>query len=365
MTDYYTSIGSKSSINGSGVFSTEGIKHELLLDYYKEHNQLSESNRATILQMFRRWCLLLSTGFNIVAYGPQSKFSVLETFSAQYLKSGHIKRYQMNELVIVRMHGFTPITLEKFTHALFGKVDSSKLVEEDLDTFLYKAKKIQTHYIFLLHSFELLHRECKKIIDLIFKLYVKNPNLIHIIMSVDHINHGKILTNTLMQRLRLNFFLLPNVGSFFHEKTQSVEVMNDVKDSIAMQTHKIFEGQLNLQSLKDVYQAIQPNNQQLMLHIIKHFYDRTLSSSQNEQSQGERRSTRFKGAGYNSTVYSFDQLFNWSMNAFIVRRRNTLENYLEELVDHNIVSIDNSRSKVQCLADFETCKKFLTYVGAL
>lgn len=355
------------------VFNDEGFKPELLLDYYEKHSEFQNLDQSNAERIFKRWCLLLASGFNIVTYGRQSKFDFIELFRSQYLNSGGMKAYNMDELVVVRLHGFTPIPLQNFLHALIDEKYSSTLAEEALSNFLATIEEKKTHYVFLLHSFELLHKECNKIVDLIFRIYDSKPNLIHIIMSVDQVNFAKLITRQLRQRLRLCFFIIPYVNSFFYERNHSVCIMDTSNSKRDGQARSVFEGHLDFRCLRDIHQALQQNCQWLMVHIIKSSYDRTLSNLREKQLQlsladnkERRRSTRCKVEGEEPEVHSFEQLMKHYGEQFLSTRSYELKAYLEELKDHGIVSLDDDTwSKIRCEVKFETCKKFLAHVGAL
>lgn len=283
------------------------------------------------------------------------------------------------------MNGFTPITFEKFIHAVFGIKDKNKVTDIDMDQFSSDAKQTQTHYVFLMHSFELLYKECPKICDLIFQLYRINSEFMHIILSSDHINGGKML-NKFKFQLKMIFFHLPFGESFFYEKTHAVCIMDEAGDpnELANQTNRLFEGQLNLQSMKDVHQAVQPSCRLIMLYIMEHHVvqseliarmthemeavkssrkstsNRTLRSSVAPQEKKTEPTKAPKTADLD-----FSDLMRYCESRFIARRANLLRDHLGELKDHRLIEMDESGNKIQCQVPIETCKKFLDYIKSL
>lgn len=369
MSNYFKTVNTKSCIESKEIFNSDDCKFESLLDYYNNRQTRPiESDLENVDMMFKRWCDLLFNNFNIVVHGRQSKFRLLETFKARYLDSGRIPDFKCLspkngtstlDITTVKLHGFTPVTMERFCHSLFDVKDDHSDIEQVRGEFLIEAKKKQIHYVFLIHSFELLYQNSKPICDIIFQMYKCEPDYIHILLSSDHIYSGKILHKF---KYQLNFiFYNVNYGeSFFHEKTHTfagIEQDNDNNDIV----DNIFAGQLDLTSLKDIYQAFQPGCKAIMIYILENFVDATKENEAEAIRERERRSSRrlITHQVARSAEIDFDKLFDHCQTKFIAHRANVLRNHLEELKDHGIIAIEDKTNKISCLMGVEVCKKFL------
>lgn len=373
MTDFFLAVGSK-SIKSKEAFNNEGSKPELLLEAYKAQGESSRSP-AVIDNNYKQWCNLLFAGFNVVIHGCQSKFKLLETFKQRYLDSGQLpdlsddapmNGFTMLNVTTVRMHGLVPVSFESFINGLFGIQDSSKVKPEQIMEFLEKARRKRQHYVFLMHSFDSLYRECKPVCDLIFQLYRHEPKYMHMILSADHVNSGKIL-NQLKTQHQLIFYYANGDSSFFLEKTHAFRGIEDMGEQARASDRSIatFEGQLNLQTIKDVYQALQAKYRSVMVHIIKEFVQRNQSiedtkmidkQARESTAKTPRRSDRNKA---DSTELDFNKLLEHCESTFLLRRANVLRNYLGELEDHGIIALDETGNKIRCLISINTCKRFL------
>lgn len=331
MTNYFKSVGTKSVIKSDQPFTGEDADPKLLLEYLRK--QPKPKSRALIIDdMYKDWCKKIFNKFNIVVQGRESKFKLLETFAKRYLTS---ERVGVRGITTVVLHGFTPITLENFSNGVFGTTKGKSVSNEVKKEFLVRTRHTETHYVFLIHSFESLHIECKDICDIIFDLYRGCPEFIHIILSSDHINGGKILTKY-KQSLRFVFFFVPYGESFLYERTHACLTDGSAKDAMMDQN-------LELASLKDVHQAMQKSCQQVMVYILKYHLE------QNRASQFAR------------IQLEFSQLFQQCESKFWLRRANMLRDHLGELADHQIIKQEGNT--IQCLIGLQTCEKFLQSVG--
>lgn len=396
MSNYFTSVGVKSSIKSKNVLSPEGSRFDLLLQHYESQPRPIETNLEAIDKMFIEWCESLFFNNNsVLVRGFLSKYRLLETFKTRYLDTGEIANPPMQKakknkratrriteiqrqedptnalkITTVRMHGFTPITLENFIHAVLGITDNRRLKQDDTKNFIRNISKTNTHYVFLLHSFDLLYKDCKKICDLIFEFYKLSPKYIHIIMSVDHLLSAKIL-GKLKLPLQLAFFHVPYGESFFFERTHSYSVIERGDEGKGNQTLQPFGDQLNFQTLRDVYQALQKACQAVLVFILKTHCQRSkeLEDEVDEQpspKKKQRSSTRGgklpkRNAG-TAPYLDFQKLMKHCEANFILRRTNQLYNHLEELLDHRIIELDDSKKKILCLVSVATCQKFIEFL---
>lgn len=371
MSNYFQGVGCRSTFKSTGPFVKEEFDPELLLDYFKEQDKKLDLKSIDLI--YKEWCGLLFSRYNVVVQGRQSKFRLLESFKARYLDSGRIPDHDTDgsylSITTIRLHGFTPIPLEKFHHALFNVKENRKDVTDEVKAFLKAVRTKKIHHVFLMHSFELLYRDCQPICDLIFNLYKQENEYIHILLSADHINSGKIL-NRLKFQMNLIFFNVPHGDSFLHEKSEAVCIMDDIGVKENQQTMTlVFD--LNIQSLKDVYQAMQSACQKIMVYIIKNFIqqNRLQQLAQNQKDDDSkpkidresRRKTRQRQL--DSTDLDFNQLLSHCQAEFITHRANTLKDHLGELVDHGIIKIDPTGNKIQCLVDLDSCVKFVKYTS--
>lgn len=393
--DYFTSVGTKSSIKSKEEYSAEGSRPDLMVKYLKEHDVL-EKNMQEIDAMYAEWFdRMFAFKFNIVVRGLGSKFRLLETFSQRYLMSDYIsskddqpvgkkqartdKRESARKksavlplevgLTTYRLHGFYRNSLDHFIHSVLGIITKRKHTKADIARFIENLEETNVHCVFLIHSFDKLYKDCKPVCDLIFDLYESSPQYIHLLLSCDHINSGKILSN-LGSQLKLCHYDVPYGESFFYEKMHTISVMGDNENENVIGQ---FDGEINLQSLKDVHQALQKACQTILVYILNDFIERNnfkenlieQPDSNKSKSKGNksRRSTRANPQAPDPHL-NYQVLMSHCESKFIVRRANQLNNYLEELADHRIVELDSTRHKIQCLVPLSTCKKFLEYVGS-
>lgn len=366
MSNYFKSVNTKSSTQVRKHFSNEECRFDLLTDYYKNQQRRIESDLNKVDAMYMEWCDLLFNSYNIVVHGRQSKFRLLETFAARYLSSGKIPDFHCQSskngsstlnITTVRMHGMSQVSMERFCHGLFGIQTSMSDIIEERDKFLTDARQSKTHYVFLMHSFELLFQNCNAVCELIFQLYKCDPEYIHILLSSDHIYSGKIL-NKFKFQLQLIFFDVPYGESFFHEKTHVAStIVQDDTDDIA---DRLFMGQLNLNSLKDIYQAMQSACKEIMLYILNEFV-RASTEIETEamRDSNKRVSRRLITHQIRSTEIEFDKLLDHCRAKLFIHRAQIVRNHIGELQDHGIVTYDEKTKKLSCLMSVDICKKFL------
>lgn len=370
MSDYFMNCGTKSAIKSRGVFDRD-VNVELLVKYLNETPRQIESNIESVRLLCHRWYELITCGFNVVVSGPQSKFRLIETFSYMYLQSPKLQPKRSSKknkqeadfnTRTFRLHGFTPISQEKFNHAVFNIIESRRVTENDINDLVEDMKEKQLHHVFLLHSFDLLYKECTSVCDLIFQLYDREPKFTHIILSIDHMYTTKILEK-LKFRLKLIFYNVPYGESFLYEKTRAVCVI-DSGGKGASNTADVLQGRLSLQSLKDVYQALQETCQKVMVYIMKHHLEKTEKLAAVESIEQEPTKKRSKSSVHSRTRAVSNTLsINTIMNTVaLMTRAAVLRNHLSELKDHNIIETDESGNHIECLVGPSTCKKFLDYL---
>lgn len=392
VTDYFSSAQSKSAIHGIRPFDDEGSRPDLLLAQYKlaRERLLTVKKEERIEQMYHKWCdLMFVGGQNVVVIGPQSKFAVLETFKKRFLDRGTLpdwlalmaaadKKQQAISnpiktktnvisrssksirgktttklakatttsnrphgvptlnVTTVRLHGLDPIKLEAFNHAILDIGENRRVKESDFQEFHQMVKRENMHYVFLIHSVEFLMIESEEVFDAILKLYSNNKRHVHLLMSSDHWNAGKKLAN-LKCRLQTVYYHSEWCESFLWEKTWLLRNF-DSSACNATTIHRLFSDKTDLQSLKDIYQALDSASQQILTYIIKD----TL----------EHSSTRHK--------VDFHLLLRHCESNFIIRRGTALRDHLGELKDHKIISEDGN--KIQCLVDANISERFLKWI---
>lgn len=456
---YFRDVNTKSALEYKKVFTADESRPDLLLEQYRYSRKrlLKNQKPAQINDLYMDWLDFLFAGFNVVVFGSQSKYALLETFKKKYLDSGKIPDFKtacqsdncdsnqcdspietevttelrpklrrgtrtkevakvvpepskrvkppassipisglnssncpMLNIITVRMHGLDPIKSELFNHSVLDIIESRRIKESDLKSFINKLKSEDLHYVFLIHSFEYFLKDCDSICETIFQLYSMDPNRIHLVISSDLLNAGKKLNN-LKIKLRLAFFVAPFTESFLWEKTSLMNEFDDVQDGLNKSTvHRLFNDKTDLQSLKDIYQALDQATKSIMKFIFKDYIDKhsieeALGEDQNQQphdsdidSGSTKRTARAQTKSQRSNkdgaskrrkkapenYLDFHHLLNHCESNFIIRRGAALRDHLGELKDHSIISEDQSGNKIQCLVDARICSRFLQWVGA-
>lgn len=309
MTNYFNSIGSKPTIQSDNKFTKDDYDKELLFNYAKA-TQLTKTDLKKIDDMYKQWYIRLFSGFNIVVQGQQSLLKLLETFKERFLDP--------EKVLTVRLHGMTPITTDEFVTGVFGPNGNVK-------SFIAKTVASKRHYLFMMHSFELIYKDCRDICSLIFQICRECSEYCHILLSSDHVNAGKILSK-LKIPLQLVFFFTNYGESFIIERTYAELSLGPGQAGAADLITEV-------SSLEDVYQAMQRNCQKIMLYIL------TQRGKQDVES------------------IEFNDLFEYCQANFILRRADMLKDHLGELQDHMIVK--QSGNKIQCLTSIEACQRFL------
>lgn len=402
MTNYFNGVDSRPAIKSDHKFTNEGAKIELLNDYYERQRKhlITRDVQDLMNEMFIEWTELLFSGFNIAITGPLSKFALLETYSKEYLESGEIpnlrgetrdeprksrsrKKKQTEDngaldIHTVSLHGMEPLKMGTFEHKMFGIKEQKRSDNKDCQRFINDATSNNTHYVFIIHSFELFQRDSGDVLDVILKLYEMNQDMIHIILGSDCFN-GIKKVNAIKFRARLLFFTAPFTESFFMEKSQLASAL-DLHDKGAGVSHRLFEECVDLQSLKDVYQALGPTKE-IMSYIIENFVQKSELNVDNQVEQEQtlpifgddhqaKRPRKTRGAKSQrvkpmETDLDFHDLLRYCESALFIRRGAALEQHLGELRDHKIIADDDSNNKVQCIVNLNTCKRFLEYVKSL
>lgn len=383
---YFVKVGTKAVIRSKEIFNHEGSKPELLSDYYKKNGSRPiESNLLIIDSMFQEWCDLLFNQFNVAIQGKQSSFRLLETFKERYLDSGKIPDFHavssndkssMLDITTVRMHGLCPISLEQFSHSLFDiKRTGGRVTDDDIKTFLNQLRSKKCHYVFFIHSFDSFYKESKAICEIMFQLYKKEPNYIHIILSTSHLFAGKIL-NKLKYRLNLISFRNEYCESFFYERIQStaIEGLDDEKDEATSQLNRLFGGEISFQSLKDVYEALPVKCREVLVYIMQRHLQKIDLDEKVRMAKPEKRAKRnTRAASMTKTVkpelvkdgeaaeLGYNELLEYCQSKFILTKGIVLEGYLNELRDHRIIELDNSGKKIHCLPSKSLCENFLKF----
>ena len=392
MTEYFNAIGEKSALKGRTNFDPEGARHDLLLEHYKavRAKHLTEEKVQEIDDMFQEWAELLFSGFNVAVIGPQSKFALLETFVARYLESGRIpdfrkasgksKRPPMLNITTVRLMGLDPIKTEAFNHAMLNITETRPATRQDHKEFIEKARRENMHYVFVIHSFEFFISESGEVFEAIMLLHSMGNDCIHMIISSDAFNGAKKLMPNKF-KCNLIFFVAPFTESFFYEKTQLGNEFNigEAVETMIAASGNPFDDKIDLQSLKDVYTALAAVRK-VMLYIIRDFVGKSElrcdierpKEALNSREVDVRASNRLRGAQEErrkrarpkapETDLEFQQLLTYCESNFILRRGAVLRNHLGELKDHGIIAENESGSRIQCIVDVRTCKKFLDYI---
>lgn len=379
MSDYFKCVGTKASVENKKTFDTERLRYDLLMGYLGSRPDPIEVHWKEIdSQYFVKWFNLLFCNYNVVVRGPLSKYRLLETFVSVYLESGRLPNLKAPrgflDVVPVKLHGFEPPTFEAFKLKMFNIADSKKLTDEIISDFIQQASYHRKHYIFIIHSFESFYFAREDICELIFQLYEREPEFMHILTSSDHINGGALFARRKVP-FQLVFFDYKYGESFFFERAHIQGLSLDVD---AMNGDQIFtsETQLNLNSIKDVYQAMQKACQEILVYIVKDYISQAqLIETEREQeaeagqtrlgtgAKNIRRSTRIARKTSEVNDLDINRLMSYCASNFIATRQNVLRNHLGELIDHKIIELDATGNRIKCLVSLETCKKFLDYIG--
>lgn len=299
----------------------------------------------------------------------------------------------MLDIVTVRMHGLDPIKPEAFNHALFDIKESRRAKDSDYKEFIRQARADNQHYVFLIHSFEYFLKECEDVCETIFRLYALDPIHVHLVMSSDVLNAGKKLNN-LKIKLSLVFFVAPFSESFLREKT---ELMNEFEEGDGgpnneTTVHRLFNDKTDLQSLKDIYQALDGATASIMKYILRDYLEKCQANQNGDETEfvpyalvpdldeddgveqnrtrpkraakAERaagKRTKTRRATKIGSHLDFHHLLAYCESKFIIRRGAALRDHLGELKDHSIISEDEAGNKIQCLIGVRMCEKFLDW----
>lgn len=379
MSDYFKCIGTKASVENKKTFDTDQVRYDLLLGYLRSRRDPIEVHWKEIdSKYFVKWFNLLFCNYNVVVRGPLSKYRLLETFVQVYLESGRLPNLRAPrgylDVVPVKLHGFEPPTFEAFKLKMFNIVDTKRLTDEIIEEFIAKAKYHKKHYVFVIHSFESLYMAREDICELIFQLYEREPEFMHILTSSDHINGGALFSRRKVP-LQLVFFDYKYGESFFFERAhiQGLSLDEPMSGDQIVAT----EAQLNLNSIKDVYQAMQRACQQILVYIVKDYISQAQLIETEREQAAEASQTRLGGDNKNNIRRSIriarkvneindldiNRLMSYCASNFIATRQNVLRNHLGELIDHKIIELDATGNRVRCLIGLETCKKFLDHIG--
>lgn len=330
--DYFLNVGKKSCIKNKNIFDTKGADRDCLLTV------TADIDPRQIATMYREWKAALLTCFNIAVFGRESKFKLLEKFGRRCHLIANVK--------IIRLHGFDPVSLEKFNYSLLGK----KSIED------YAASIEEEHHFFIMHNFELLYKNCQVVCDQILKLSLLKPTHIHMVVSFGHLHANKIYDSI---KLSHNFisYQYCHGDSYHHERQSVIGELDHVQTGI-------FDRQLDLQSLRDIYQALQANAKRIMKYILENHVKLSESGSNEalvEHPLGGAMIPAKKRAAREAVVdhLKFDVLMSYCEREFIARRFNMLRNHLGELEDHRIIELDSTKTKIHCLISVASCKEFL------
>lgn len=378
MSDYFKCVGTKASLENKKPFDNELVRYDLLLGHLKNVPDPIEAHWKEIdLKFYVRWFNLLFCRYNVIVRGPLSKYRLLETFVHVYLESGKLPNLMAPRgylsVMTVKLHGFEPPTFEAFKLKLFNIVDSKKLTDDIIENFAEQARYHKKHYVFVIHSFEPLYSAREDICEVIFRLYELEPEHMHILASSDHINGGALFARKKVP-LQLVFFNYKYGESFFFERAHIQGLsLDDVAPSDQIVAS---EAQLNLNSIKDVYQAMQRACQQILVYIVKDFISQAQLIETEREQEAEasqvrlggdtnkiRRSTRIARRVNEINDLDINRLMSYCASNFIATRQNVLRNHLGELMDHKIIELDATGNRIRCLVALETCKKFLDHIG--
>lgn len=410
MATYFVVAQSKpATTTGNKQVSLEDSRPDLLKTQYDLDRKrvMTAAMENKIDTLYKRWCDLLFSGYNLVVTGPNSKWSLLETFKKRYLDSELIFDWcspssEPLKITTVRLHGLDPIKMEAFSHAIFNIKETRRIRDADYLEFSQMVKRDKTHYVFLIHSFEYFIDACEDICEALVKLYSTAPNYIHIITSSDHWN-GSHRTMKLQHALQFLYSrsVLPGIDSFLWEKTELIGDFNYAEANANETTmHRLFVDKTDLQSLKDIHQALDSATQQILTYIVKDFIDKTDSNANNAEASSKKRfqaidaeddeehelkeeekadgtmpmrtrrsnanatfTKRSRVAKTISTHLDFQHLLKHCESKFIVRRGTALRDHLGELKDHKLISFDDAGNKIQCLVDLDVGRKFLAWLN--
>jgi hypothetical protein len=420
MTTYFACGQARAPALSGQIFSSDDSRPDLLGAQYAQDRKkvMTKEKEVQIETQYKTWCDLLFSGYNVVVTGPNSKFGLLETFKKRFLDSEKLLDLATGaplNILTVRLHGLDPIKAESFNHVIFGIKETRRVKDSDYQSFSQMIREEKLHYVFLIHSIEYFLDACEEVCDTIFKIHSMNPEYVHIVASSDHWNASLRLRN-LQHSLQLIYMQssLPGIDSALWEKTQLIGSF-DFAENRATDTamHRLFADKTDLQSLKDIYQALDSATQKILAYIIKDLIDksesiandaasskkrfqaydaeddeegelndeekaddvvpmRTRSANSNSNNKERTRSnnnndnkrTRSSVAQKSiSTYLDFQHLLKYCESNFIVRRGAALRDHLGELKDHKLVASEDAGNKIQCLVDTEIGKKFLAWIN--
>lgn len=370
--NYFGRVGTRQTCGTQGTLDGDGCDPALLIEFYKRQAILIKKNWTKIRLMFNDWRRLLNQDSprNIAVIGRNSKCRLLRLFESKCLNQSNLQgdynEYRADKsLRAIVYHGFCPPKFELFDRNLKTRIGRNSKTSRS------NKKSV---FVFVIHSFDTFHTKARTVSEAIIDLCVTRPSEFRLIMSIDHTNSKKIL-DCLQQALNLQLFSTEFGCSPFFEKTQTINLLNepttdDVK-SILFQRH------FDLQSIKDIYQALQRDCKQVMLYIMKDFVEKvekmeaeksgdsddevTLAGPVKSKSRlkNRRRVKKKQRVDMSSTCLKFSVLLDHCERNFIARRSNVLRGYLGELLDHNIIELDESGNLIRCRLSVPLCKEFL------
>lgn len=362
--NYFKSVGTRSALGNQNALDDEGCDPSVLAHVLKDESKLIAKNWDQISKLYECWMYLLERSANIVVVGRQSKYKLIEIFKKKCL-------FTESTTNTITLHGFSPITLEKFELEM-GITKGTRSTNEHYESYIEQAQqKKNQRWIFILHSFDSLYMKCRDVSLKILKLCMMDPSRFNLVMSVDHVNSVKILDFWQVE-LNLSTFWVPFGGSFFYEKTCSLGMLDEGSKEVKS---RLFQKHFDQESLRDIYQALQGDSKKVLSYIIQDYINKCEKSENDEDidecqtlagtisgndGKGRRKSKKTTAARKKcSTHLEFSLLLDHCQRNFIARRAQVLRLFLGEFKDHNLIEYDETGNKIQCLLTLNTCKEFI------
>lgn len=365
--DYFTNVGTKSALHNQGALDDDEYDSLSLYDSIaKEHNLSLSRYKKANSENYIQWRYLLKISHNIVVLGRGSRYQLIMKFA------NNIKKYGNSRQTMVMLHGFTPITIGEFELSL-GISNGGRSTENNYRDFYKKLQNSEGEYYFILHSFDTLFLKSRQLCEAILNICTSVRSKTRMIMSLDHANSIKFLFPW-RNKLNLTIFVSDYRDSYFQEKTQSLSSIQRSNDIQSV----LIQKQQDHQSLLDIYQALQKDCRQILIFIFKDYIEQneangldnnvteiqTLAGATSLKGRSARNYKRKSVKKYVQMYLEFSKLMDHCERNFIVRRANALRAHLGELIDHEIIEMDQSGNRIQCLTRPEVCKKFLEEIVA-
>lgn len=284
----------------------ELIKMLSSMQMSKEHEIAIKELNEEYKLYFDKWLNLFDMGFNVILHGIGSKRNLLQTFHQECLAKQHV-------LVI---NGFFPsITIKDILDSIAGDImemtsygstphEIVSAIEEEM-----KGPLKAIHIFLIVHNIDGAMLRNDKSQTILSRLAaIKN---IHLISSVDHINTPLLWNNTKLSNYNFKWFDVTSYLPYVDETAY---------DNSLMITNS---GQLELSSLRSVFQSLTNNARGIYLLLVKY------------QLKNGSNAVNYQGM-------AFKDLYTSCREAFLVSSDIALRAQLTEFLDHKLAKMKRS-----------------------